>query len=117
MPFMDIIGWFELGETLKGHLDQISCSEQGHSQLGQMPIHPDLGCLQVWGTYHLSGQPVLVHHHPRCKRCLPYIQPKSPLFELEAISPSVTTDPAKESILSCSSHGHLGCKRVLVIPH
>ena len=40
-----------------------------------------------------------VLHYPQCKRLFPFIQPESPLFELEAISPcSVTTGPARESV-------------------
>ena len=39
-------------------------------------------------------------HHPLCKTLFIYIQPKSTLFKLKAISPcSVTTDPAKEICL------------------
>jgi len=37
-----------------------------------------------------TGQPVSVPHHAHCKRLFPYIQPKSTLFKLEAISPSST---------------------------
>ena len=52
---------FELRGTLKGHLIQLSCSEQGPLQLShvaQGPLQPDLECFQGWGIYHLSGQPV-----------------------------------------------------------
>ena len=38
-------------------------------------------------------------HHPHCRRLFPYIQRKSTLFNLEAISPSsITTDSAKETV-------------------
>ena len=47
---------------------------------------------------HLSGQPVPVPHHPQSERLLPYIQPKSTFFKFETIFPSITTDPAKESV-------------------
>ena len=30
----------------------------------QSPLQPDLGCLQGWGTHHLSGQPVSVPQLP-----------------------------------------------------
>jgi len=52
-----------------------------------------------WGIEHISRQPVPVPHHPHCKRCFPYIQPKSTLLKLETISTcSITTDSTKESI-------------------
>lgn len=95
MPFMDIIGWFELGETLKGHLDQISCSEQGHSQLGQMPIHPDLGCLQVWGIQCLSGQSVPVLHDLVIKK---YKNASSVYVELH------TETPRKREAFTLQTH-------------
>ncbi|KAK4816838.1 hypothetical protein QYF61_023902 [Mycteria americana] len=50
--------------------NQAPCNEQGHLQLdqaAQSPIQPDLECLQGWGIYHLSGQPVPVFHHHHCK--------------------------------------------------
>jgi len=56
--------------TFKGHLVQHPRNEQGHLQLHQVaqsPIQPDTECLQGWGIYHLSGQPVSVFHHPHCK--------------------------------------------------
>jgi len=48
---------FELEGTLKGHLVQLPCNEQGHLQPhqgAQSPIHPDLERLQGWGIHHLS---------------------------------------------------------------
>ena len=71
-----IIEWFGLEGTFKGHLVQSHCKQQGHLQLGQVaqsPIQPDFECFQGWGIYHLSGQPVLVLHHPQNKEFLPYI--------------------------------------------
>jgi len=92
----------ELEGTVKGHLVQLPCSEQGHAQLNQVAqglIQPHLESLQGWGINHISRQFVPVPHQPHCKSLFPYIQPKSPLFELEAISPcSVNTDSAKESV-------------------
>ena len=70
-------------------------------QVAQGLIQPHLESLQGHspGTHHISGQPVPVPHHPHCKRLFPYVQSKSTLFELEAISPcSITTNPAKESV-------------------
>jgi len=48
--------------------------------LKALSVTPDLECVQGWGTHHLSGQPVPVHHHPYCKKLIPYIQSKSPLL-------------------------------------
>ena len=47
---------FELKGNFKGPLVQLACSEQGHPQLDQSPIQPDLECVQGWGIHHLSGQ-------------------------------------------------------------
>ena len=44
---------FELEGTLKGHLVQLPCNEQGHLQLEQVaqsPVQPDLECLQGWAS-------------------------------------------------------------------
>ncbi|KAK4830138.1 hypothetical protein QYF61_008565, partial [Mycteria americana] len=56
--FKNALGW-------KGPLKVIQsnspCSEQGHLQLDQVaqgPVQPDLECLQGWGIYHLSRQPL-----------------------------------------------------------
>jgi len=64
---------FGLEGTFKGHLAPIPCSEQGHlqpDQVAQSPIQPGLECFQGGDTYHFSGQPVLVSHHPPCKKFL-----------------------------------------------
>jgi len=82
-----IIEAFELEGTLKCHLSQLPCSAQRHHisircvciRWCSEPPQSDLECLQEWGILHLSGQPVLVPHHPYCKK-LPYIPSKSPLF-------------------------------------
>ena len=93
---------FELEETFKGHLVKLHFSEQGHLQLDQASqrrIQPDLECLQGWDFYLSPGQPVPVSHNPYCKKLLPYIQSKSPLFQFETTSPCpATRDPAKESV-------------------
>ena len=81
---------------------QLLCNEQGHAQLDQDAqglIQLCLEVLQGGGINHISRQPVPVPHHPHYKRLFPYIQPKSVLFKLEAVSLcSVTTDLAKESV-------------------
>ena len=77
-----IIERFALEGTVRGHLAQTPCSEQGRLQLdevAQSPVQPGLECLQGWGTYHLCGQPVPVFHHPHRKKFLPYFQSKSTL--------------------------------------
>jgi len=64
--FHTIIESLELEETLKSHLVQLLCNEQGHLQLDQVaqsPIQFDLECLQRWGIHHISGQPVPAPHH------------------------------------------------------
>ena len=92
----------KLEGTLKGHLGQLPCNEQGHLQLDQVdqsPVQLDSECLQEKGIHHLSGQPATVPHHPYCTKFLPYIQSKSPLFQFETISPSpITTVPAELSV-------------------
>jgi len=102
-----IIESLQLEATFKGHLAQLFCNEQGHIQLDQAVqsfVHSDLESLQGQDIHHLSRQPVPMLHHPHCKRLFPYIQPKSPLFNLqwfqgETISPdAITTDPSKESV-------------------
>jgi len=71
--------------TLKGHLVQILCNEQGHVQQdwgAQSLVQPDLECLQGWGSHHLSEQSVPVPHHPYCKKTSSsylHIQTKSSL--------------------------------------
>ena len=49
----------ELEETLKGHLVQLPCKEQGHLQLHQVSqnhIQSDLECLQGWDTHHICEE-------------------------------------------------------------
>jgi len=78
-----IIKWFGWEGIFEGHLVQPTCEDQGHLQLDQVaqsPIQPNLECSRVWGTDHLSGQPVPEFHHPHRKKFLPYIQAESPLF-------------------------------------
>ena len=65
---------FEMEGTLKGHLVQFPCNEQGHLQLSQVAqnlFQPDLECLQGWGIHLLSGQLVPLPHHPYCKLLKP----------------------------------------------
>jgi len=74
-----ILEYFGLEGAFRGHLAQPPCREQGHLQLDQVaqsPIQPGLECFQGWGLQCLSGQPVLVFHHPRGKKFFPYIQSK-----------------------------------------
>jgi len=96
-----IIESLELEGTIKGHLVQLPCNEQGHPQLDQVAqglIQPCLESLQGWGIHHISEQPIPVPQHSHCKRLFSYIQSKSTLFKLETISLySITTDPAEES--------------------
>jgi len=88
-----IIKWFGLAGTFKGHLTQAPCHKQGHLQLDQVaqsPVQHDLECFQGWGTDHLPG------HR---KKFLPYIQSESPLFQFKTITPCpTTTGPAKKSV-------------------
>ena len=68
------------------------------SQVAQSLVQPELECLQGQGLC-ISGKIIPVPHHSLCKRLFLYIQPKSTLLKLEAISPCpVTTDPTKESV-------------------
>jgi len=78
---------FVLEGTLKGHLVQCPCDEQGHLQLHQVllypvsgPIQPDTGRLQGWGIHHLSGQSVPVLRYPYHIKPFSYIQSKSCLL-------------------------------------
>ena len=61
---------FELEGTVKGHLVQPPCTEQGHPQLHRVlrdpPASPWLHA--GMGHHHLSGQPVPLPHHPYPKR-------------------------------------------------
>lgn len=44
--------------------------------VAQSPSQPDLawpGTFQGWGFYHVSEQPILMFHHPSCKKFLPSI--------------------------------------------
>jgi len=61
---LTIIESLELEGTFKGRLVQLLCSEQGQAppdQAAQGLIQPSHKSLQKWGTYHISGQLVLVH--------------------------------------------------------
>ena len=57
---------FELEGTLRSHLVQLPCNEQGELQLSQVAqslVQPDLECLQGWDFHHLSGQLTPVLHY------------------------------------------------------
>jgi len=92
------------GDFLKRHLVQLTCNEQGPTQLGQGGqglIQPRLESLQGWGISYISGQPVPVPHFPHCKRLAFFFntKPKSSLFKPESISPfSNITAPPKVSV-------------------
>ena len=81
-----IIEWFGLEGTIKGHLVQSPCSEQGYlllDQVAQSPVQPGLECFQGWGFYHLSGQPLPMFHHLHHKTFVPFvpfIHSESPIF-------------------------------------
>jgi len=113
----------ELERTFKDHLVQLPCNEQGHPQLDQVVrglIQPCLESLLGWSINHITGQPLSVPYHPRCKMLLSNIQPKLTLFKLETISPcSITTDPTKESVpfFSVASLYILkGCYQITSVP-
>jgi len=50
------------------------------------------------GHHHLYGQPVPVLHHHDCRKRLPYIQTKSPVFEFGTISPCPITQKLQRSL-------------------
>ena len=61
----------------------------------QSTIQPNLECLQRQGIHSLSGQLMPLPHHPYCKKIVPYIHSKSPLFQFEIISACpIPVDPA-----------------------
>ena len=70
------IEWFGLEGTIKGHLLQLPCHEQGHlplDQVAQNPIQPDLECFLVTGsgTQTEDHWPQLTNHQPKpCRRTL-----------------------------------------------
>ena len=56
-----IMQWLRLEGTLKSTWFQAPSHGQGclpPDQAAQDPIHPDLECLQGWGTQNVFGQPV-----------------------------------------------------------
>jgi len=75
---------FQLGGTLKGHVVQLPCTEQGHSQLHQCsqprPAWPWVS--PGMGHHLISGQPAPVPRCPYCQKLFPYIQCKSPLISV-----------------------------------
>ena len=65
-----ITAMFDLEGTLKGHLVQIPCNEQGHlllDQVVQSPIQHGYECLQGQRIHHL-WQPVPMFHHSQCEK-------------------------------------------------
>lgn len=57
-------------------------------------IQPELGCLHGWRIHHGQRVPVLHHHY--LKEFFPFLQPKSPLFSFETISPWPKSTPVSE---------------------
>lgn len=67
--------------------------------VAQSLVQPRFDSLQGRSINHISRRAVLVSHCPHWKILFLYIQPKSTLFKLEAISPcSVTANATKESV-------------------
>lgn len=59
----------------------------------QSPIQADLECLKGYSNHYLSGQPMLVCHHPYCK-ILPWAQSKSPSLSLKPVPEyNITCNP------------------------
>jgi len=93
---------FELEGTLRGHLVQLPCNEQGHlqfHQVNQSPIQPDLECLQGWDINH----PTLGNMFQCCTTLIIknffLISSLNLPFYLETLSPcSVAEDPNTEFI-------------------
>lgn len=100
-PFI-IVESLEVEGASEGHVAPLPCSEQGHRSpitLTRAWSSPRLDSLQGRSNNHISRRAVLVSHYPHWKILFLYIQPKSTLFKLEAISPcSVTTNATKESV-------------------
>jgi len=95
-----IVESFELERTLRGHLVELSCNEQGHPQLNQAAQSPSSL------TSHVSKDGASTTSPGNLCQCLTthklfsYIQSESPLFYFETISPCpITADPAKEFVL------------------
>ena len=96
-----IIKILELEGASEGHLVQIPAMHS-NTRAGLRCPGPDPAWLWTspgTGHNHNMRQPVPTPHHPHCKTLFPFIQSKSPLFELETISSySITTDSAKVSV-------------------
>ena len=75
-------GSLELEGSPKGHQSNPpATSRDTYSSIRCSEPHPAWPWVSPgMGHHHLSVQPVPVPHHPDCKKPLPYIQPKSPLF-------------------------------------
>ena len=90
--------------TLKIISFQSPCRGQGHlplDQVTQSPVQLGLEYCQGEGSHSFSGQAVLGPHYPPSEEFLPYIWFKSPLFQLEAITPCpITTRLCKKSLSS-----------------
>jgi len=75
---------------------------QGHvlvDQIVQSLVQLDLEHFQGWDTHNFSGKPVPVSCHPHCRKCLPYVQSKSTLFQFKTITPClIPRDPGKKSL-------------------
>ena len=76
----NVLELFELERTLKGHLVQLPCNEQGHLQLSQLlraPIQTELECLPGWDIHQPLWATFASANHSYCKILLPCIRPKS----------------------------------------
>jgi len=65
-----------VGKDHEDHVVQSPCYRQGQilpHQVAHSPIQPGLEHLQGGGIHNLTGQPVLVSHHPHSKEFLPNI--------------------------------------------
>jgi len=88
-----IIEFYELKGTIKGHLVQLPCNEQGHLQLHQ--VLKALSSLTFSVSRDGASTTSLGNlFHLYCKKPFPYIQSKS-LFLSETIFPSLSQQMIK----------------------
>ena len=84
--------WFGLEATFKNLLVHPHCHGQGHlslDQVAQSPVQPDLEHFQWRGTHNFSGQAVPTTRI--IKKFVPYVQPKSNLFQFKIFAPCPVT--------------------------
>jgi len=82
------------GRNFKRSSSSTPCHGQGDLSLDQETqnaIQPNLEHLQGWHIHNFFGQPVLVFHHPHCKKFLPCLQSKPTLFQFKTVAPSPFT--------------------------